>query len=207
MSMKGISNTWHRRYLDLAEHISSWSKDPSTKVGAVAIGEVGQILSTGYNGFPRNISDTNERLTDREEKYSLTVHAETNCIYNATWNGVSLRGATLYVNGLPPCSEGCAQAIIQVGIVDVVIPDPRDKVANQDKWRVSYERTKQLFYESYVNIIEIDQSGRISEPVKELVFKQEQEAELERLKNGAPRGGLMFPYMQRSSQTRWTVIR
>ena len=56
--MKDISNTWKLRYLDLAKQISSWSKDPSTKVGCVAIGNEGQVLSQGYNGFPRNVLDS-----------------------------------------------------------------------------------------------------------------------------------------------------
>ena len=48
---------WQERYLDLAEEISKWSKDPSTQCGAVAVGDKGQILSQGYNGFPRGIND------------------------------------------------------------------------------------------------------------------------------------------------------
>ena len=68
--MKGIlnlSNKWDIRYLELAKHISSWSKDPSSKIGAVAIGDKGQVLAQGYNGFPLNIVDRADRLQDREE--------------------------------------------------------------------------------------------------------------------------------------------
>jgi dCMP deaminase len=204
--MSVISDSWHNKYLALAEHIASWSKDPSSKIGAVAIGRVGQILSTGYNGFPRGVIDTDERLNDREQKYPLTVHAETNCIYNATYNGVSLDGATLYVNGLPPCSEGCAQAIIQVGIKEVIIPSPHEKVASQDKWRVSYELTKQLFYEGYVNIIEIDQSGRKHEPVKDLAHERWTKRQVELMQSGLPRGGLMIPGFRTTNNKPWDVV-
>ena len=111
---------WDQRYVDLAKQISTWSKDPSRKIGAVAVGSKGQILSQGYNGFPRGILDLPERYENREVKYKHVVHAEMNVIYNATFNGVSLDGASLYVYGLPVCNE-CAKGIIQVGIKRVVV--------------------------------------------------------------------------------------
>ena len=111
---------WDQRYIDLAKQISTWSKDPSRKIGAVAVGSKGQILSQGYNGFPRGILDLPERYENREVKYKHVVHAEMNVIYNATFNGVSLDGASLFVYGLPVCNE-CAKGIIQVGIQRVLI--------------------------------------------------------------------------------------
>lgn len=144
MSMNAISPSWNRKYLLLAQHISSWSKDPSTQVGAVAVGDVGQILATGYNGFPRNIEDSEKRLTIRELKYKLVVHAEMNCIYNATHNGVSLKDSTLYVWGLPVCSE-CAKGVIQVGIKHIVMPQYKDL---PEKWLESSFQSKLLFDEA-----------------------------------------------------------
>ena len=73
---------WQERYLDLAEEISKWSKDPSTQCGAVAVGDKGQILSQGYNGFPRGIHDNIGLLEDKKSKYDRIVHAEMNVIYN-----------------------------------------------------------------------------------------------------------------------------
>jgi len=90
---------WDQRFLDLAKQISTWSKDPSKKVGAVAVGKNKEILAQGYNGFPRGINDSFTRLHDREEKYKYIVHAEMNVIYNACHNGVSLHGSTIYVYG------------------------------------------------------------------------------------------------------------
>ena len=123
---------WGRKYTSLAKEISTWSKDPSTQVGAVVIGEKGQLLSQGYNGFPRGINDTDDRLNNRERKYELVVHAEMNAIYNASFNGVSLKDSTLYVYGLPICSE-CAKGIIQVGIKKVVATRPRIYNSGWDK--------------------------------------------------------------------------
>lgn len=137
---------WNLNYLDLAKTVSSWSKDPSTKVGAVAVGKHGQILSQGYNGFPRGINDSIDRLTNREEKYKYTVHGEMNCIYNATLNGVSLKDSDLYVYGLPVCSE-CAKGIIQVGIKRVFTCYPENIT---DKWKESGKLTSEMFKESNI---------------------------------------------------------
>ena len=137
---------WHKRYLDLAKEVSKWSKDPSRKIGAVAVGSKGQILSQGYNGFPRGIKDLNSRYENREQKYQLVVHAEMNVIYNATFSGVSLDGATLYVYGLPVCSE-CAKGIIQVGIKSVHIFIDQDV---NIKWMESWNHTREMFSEAGV---------------------------------------------------------
>jgi dCMP deaminase len=134
---------WDARYLDLAENVSSWSKDPSRKIGAVAVGSKGQILSQGYNGFPRGIYDSIERYNDKETKYRYVVHAEMNVVYNATYNGISLDGATLYVTGLPVCSE-CAKGIIQTGVKRVVMR----ATDVPEKWFVSFATTAKMFNEA-----------------------------------------------------------
>lgn len=148
--MRGISilsNNWDKKYIRLAREISSWSKDPSKQIGAVAIGEKGQVLAQGYNGFPRGIKDTDERLNHRQTKYKYVVHAEMNCIYNATYNGVSLNGSTMYIYGLPVCSE-CAKGLIQVGIKRVVSTPITDATPKQ--WVESTKLTKEIFEEAGV---------------------------------------------------------
>ena len=137
---------WGNRYTCLAKEISTWSKDPSTQVGAVVIGQNGEVLSQGYNGFPRSIKDTPQRLKDREKKYNLVVHAEMNAIYNASLNGVSLKGSTLYVYGLPICNE-CAKGVIQVGIDRVIATRPADY---NKEWDESIKDAKALFKEAEV---------------------------------------------------------
>ena len=134
---------WGDRYLSLAKEISTWSKDPSRKIGAVAVGEKGQILAQGYNGFPRGILDSADRYNHRLTKYKYVVHAEMNVIYNATFNGVSLDGASLFVYGLPVCSE-CAKGIIQVGIQSVTIftEDEVPEIWN-DSWNTTYDMFKE----------------------------------------------------------------
>ena len=108
---------WDERFLTLASDVAGWSKDPSTQVGAVIVDTECRVLSLGYNGFPRGIDDSVERLGNRETKYSLIVHAEANAILNAPASSV-LEGATIYVTHAP-CAE-CAKTIIQAGIERVV---------------------------------------------------------------------------------------
>lgn len=151
-------NKWSERYLNLAKEISTWSKDPSKKIGAVAVGSKGQVLSQGFNGFPRGIKDTDKRLNVREEKYRYVVHGEMNCIYNACHNGVSLDGATLYVYGLPVCSE-CAKGVIQVGIKKVIM-QYEDAVPT---WEESYKITEAMFKEAGVMAIRYGPNG---EPIR-----------------------------------------
>lgn len=145
---------WHSRFMDVARLCSTWSHDPSTKVGAVAVSHQRIILSTGWNGFPRGIFDSAERLNDREVKYQYTVHAEMNCIYNATLSGVSLNNSTLYIWGLPICHE-CAKGVIQSGISTVVIPTYVDM---PDRWKSSWSLTRDMFTETGINIITMEKT-------------------------------------------------
>ena len=116
-----MSDKWDIRFLELAKHISGWSKDPSTKVGCVVVGEDREIRSTGFNGFPRGISDDIGRLTDRSKKYPLICHAEENAIMHAARIGISLKGSTAFVTW-PPCSR-CARSLIQAGVQEIVYPE------------------------------------------------------------------------------------
>lgn len=135
-------NKWDTRFLGIAREVSSWSKDPSAKIGAVAVKDR-RILSTGYNGFPEGMDDDKLRYSVRETKYKYIVHAEMNAIYNATKNGISLNGATMYVWGLPACSE-CAKGIASVGIEKVVCTyDPETPL----RWAESFNKSLDIFEE------------------------------------------------------------
>ena len=139
------------RYLKLAEHFSLWSKDPSTKIGAVIVGKNGEIVSQGYNGFPRGVKDNQERWDTKELKYKFVVHAEANALYNALLNGAKIDDkCVLYVWGLPVCNE-CAKGIIQSGIKTVIVKSTKD----DEKWKTFGELSKQMFYESGVKYFEV----------------------------------------------------
>ena len=143
---KMLDTKWKKRFLKLSKEISTWSKDPSTKVGALIISEDRNIISTGYNGFPRNIEDTEERLNNRELKYKFILHAEMNCILNALYNGRSVKDCILFVHGLPPCSE-CTKSIIQAGIKKVIT----DSKAT-DNWKESLKLSLEMLKEANVEI-------------------------------------------------------
>ena len=107
---------WHDRFFAMADLVGSWSKDPSTKVGAVIIRPDRTIASVGYNGFPRGVNDTEELYSAREEKLLRVVHAEANAILSAR---EPLHGYTLFVTPLHPCAN-CTGLIIQSGIKRVL---------------------------------------------------------------------------------------
>ncbi len=153
--MKALSDKWHWRYMELAKCVALWSKDPSSQIGAVAVGSKGQILSQGYNGFPRGIDDSRERLSDRPTKYKYVVHAEMNVIYNATYNGISLDQSILYVWGLPICSD-CAKGIIQVGIKEVYWFCEKEIPEN---WHESMELTADMFKETGIKFVRLTQES------------------------------------------------
>jgi len=112
---------WDERYLQLAAHISGWSKDHK-KVGAVLV-RGNRIVGAGFNGLPSGVQDDHSRLTDSLAKNAMVVHAEENALLVA---GDRARGATLYVYGLPVCAR-CASSIIQAGVSEVIAraPDQR----------------------------------------------------------------------------------
>lgn len=130
---------WHKRFFDLADLIGSWSKDPSTKVGAVIVRPDRTIASVGYNGFPRGVEDV---YTTRDAKLLRTVHAEANAILAAQ---ESLRGYTLYVTPLHPCAN-CAAFIIQSGIMQV-----HYRIGIRGSaWLEHYEAMKDMFEQAGV---------------------------------------------------------
>lgn len=137
---------WDHRFLDLAKFISDWSKDPSTKVGAVICDENNRVISVGYNGFPKNVED-DERLYNREMKYQIIVHGEINAILFAN---KSVKGCTLYTYPFQPCSR-CASLIIQSGISRVVT------LKNKcDRWKDDFNLSSNLFKESNINLEFLD---------------------------------------------------
>lgn len=142
-------SNWDKKFIGLCNHIATWSKDPSTKVGAVIVGENNKILSTGYNGIPVGVKDTIERMSIRPEKYKWMEHAERNAIYTAASEGVSLKNSTIYCNFLP-CTD-CARAIIQSGIKQVIY-ETENLNSNSPEWEKSKQISKTMFSEANVKL-------------------------------------------------------
>lgn len=152
-----FSDKWNYRYMEIALHMSTWSKDTSTKVGCVVVGPDKEIRSQGYNGFPRGVDETKAYRQTRPTKYAFYEHAERNSIYNACSFGASLRGCTLYVT-MPPCAD-CARAIIQSGIKQVYFMAPpinAKKVDSPNNWRDTVVNSFEMFDEASVKYRELN---------------------------------------------------
>lgn len=142
---------WDYRFLGLAELVASWSKDPSTKCGAVVVRPDRTIVSTGFNGFPKGCSDNPALYEDRETKYSRVVHAEVNALLHAR---EPLNGYTLYSwppNYGPSCDR-CTATIIQSGITRVVhkLTTSADFAS---RWKESIDRGLQMYSEAEVEVV------------------------------------------------------
>lgn len=141
-----MKNKWDNRFLELAQFISKWSRDPSTKCGAVITNRK-RIISQGFNGFPQGVEDTLERLHDREVKYSMILHAEVNALSFANQD---LTGCSVYVYPMPPCAR-CATQIIQRGIKRVVSVRPTKEM--RERWGEDIKIANQMYIEANVGLV------------------------------------------------------
>lgn len=145
-----LVSKWDCRFMGLAEHLSTWSKDPSTKVGAV-ISKGNRILSVGYNGFPAGIDDSEERLLNRDWKYKATVHAEINALLAARCD---VAGASIYLFPFMPCSTCCA-ALINAGIAHIF-----SRENSNPRWAESFTMSKALLEESGISLTLFPEGSR-----------------------------------------------
>ena len=129
-----------KNFLELAKTVSTFSKDPSTKVGAVIVDDDNRVISIGYNGFPKGLRD-DHRLDNRDLKYDMVVHAEANALLFAN---APTKGCTIYTWPFQPCSR-CASLIIQSGIRRVV------SVENEEtRWVSNFQLAHDMLTEARV---------------------------------------------------------
>lgn len=149
--MNSISTKWSKRFLNLAHEVASWSKDESSKVGAVIVDEKGRPKSFGFNGFPMGVNDDVKERHERPEKYLWFEHAERNAIYLAKQN---LDDCILFVTHFT-CPD-CARAVIQSGIKYVFVDKANG--LNSDFWernKHGYSVTRAMYKEANVGYYEI----------------------------------------------------
>lgn len=137
---------WIKRWFEMAKVVSNWSQDPSTKVGAVLIPYESDTPIIGWNGFPRGVLDSSDRYDDREIKYKLVAHAESNCITNASRNGIKTNKSDMYVTH-PPCNE-CSKLIVQAGIKNIYYIKPNPEMF--ERWKKSLEYSELILSEGGV---------------------------------------------------------
>jgi len=135
---------WDSYFMTMVYLAGMRSKDMSTHIGAVFVGPDREIRSTGYNGFPRRLNDYLPERQERPEKYYWFEHGERNGMFNAVLMGVSLKGCTMYTNGMP-CMD-CGRGAVQSGIIEVVTDKKWDD-ANAEKWAEHTKRTIMMFDE------------------------------------------------------------
>lgn len=146
--MTNDSHKWDHRMLQLASTIASWSKDPSTQVGAVITDTFHRVVSLGYNGPPRYVDDSPEVLADRDEKLRRTIHAEENALLFAHRD---LFNCTAYVTH-HPCAR-CAAKLIQAGIKRVATYPLNP--AFESRWACDIVSAREMFAEAHVEFIEV----------------------------------------------------
>jgi len=156
-----FSPKWDERFMLLAHHIGSWSKDRGRRFGAIIIGPDREVRAMGYNGLPRGVDDEVEERHSREngEKYIWVAHAEANAIFNAARVGVPLKECVLYVP-LFPCAD-CAKAIIQSGISEVVTYEP--DITSDPVWARSFTVSARMFKEAGVSVRYIEKLAEIQQ--------------------------------------------
>ena len=149
-----FSDKWNKRFMELAFLVASWSKDPSTKTGAVIVGPDKEIRATGYNGPVRGVDDDIPERLERPTKYDFFEHAERNALFNACLTGVQVKGCTMYATHAP-CVD-CARAIIQAGIKTVITNKiVIDENTPKNTWRDKLIVSSQMFKEAGVEYIEL----------------------------------------------------
>jgi dCMP deaminase len=140
---------WVEYFRNLAHQVKLKSKDQNTQIGAVIVGKDKEIVSTGYNSFPRGLKDDILKRQERPEKYYWFEHGERNAIYNAARIGVSTKGCTMYLSCGIPCAD-CARGIINAGITRIFCE--RVDSTKGSHWNDSQERSWEMFDEAGVKV-------------------------------------------------------
>jgi len=120
--------TWDEYFMNIAMVVASRSNCRTRKVAAVIVRDK-RIVTTGYNGTPRNTKNCIDGGCERCEKRTLATagqnlgectcsHGEENAIVQAAFHGTSLKDSTIY-STFSPCLT-CAKMIINAGISQVV---------------------------------------------------------------------------------------
>ncbi len=136
---------WDDYFMAMARLVAKKSKDQSVQVGVVIVSISHEVLSTGYNGFPRGIDEKDPTRWLRPVKYQFVEHAERNAIYNAARIGMSVLGAIAYMES-PPCTE-CGRALIQAGIREIVVTT-NNPFKDRADWKESIQFSLDLLTEA-----------------------------------------------------------
>lgn len=149
---------WDQYFMSMAYMVAMKSKDQGAKVGSITVDDEQDIITTGFNGFPRGFDDNRPDRLEKPNKLIYTIHAELNACLSAARRTLSLRGARMYVTWAP-CDK-CALAIVQSGLKEVIT---HKENPHQESWNESIELGKMIMSEGGVTFREW--SGNIIIPV------------------------------------------
>lgn len=138
-------DVWDARFLSLATFVANYSKDPSTKIGAVVVGETPNLVAIGWNGFPPGVADSSDRLNDRETKYRLVVHGEINALINAPFKPIHL-----YITQ-PPCIRCAVQILAYRSVERVITYEPTTDMLS--RWGKDFDDTVKILDEADVALL------------------------------------------------------
>lgn len=126
LSAKNTRPGWDEYFMNIAKVVSLRSNCLKRKVAAVIVRDK-RIISTGYNGTPRGVTNCNEGGCPRCNSFAKSgsgledcycSHAEENSITQSAYHGVNIKGSTLYTT-FSPCLL-CTKMIINSGIAEVI---------------------------------------------------------------------------------------
>ena len=140
---------WLNYFMDMAKLVSTMSKDPHHKIGAVIVNKDNHVVSMGFNGFAHGVKDTVERLNNKDIKRKLMLHAEENAILHAKQD---LSECDIYIYGYPPCTH-CMSLIIQAGIKCVYYRNSNKDSKVSEYWKADLELAEKLGEELEIPIL------------------------------------------------------
>jgi len=117
---------WDEYFMNIAKVVASRSNCMKRHVAAVIVKDK-RIISTGYNGTPRGVTNCSEGGCPRCNQFveggtrldeCLCSHGEENAIVQAAYHGINIKDASLYTT-FAPCLM-CTKMIINAGIKEVV---------------------------------------------------------------------------------------
>jgi dCMP deaminase len=126
LAKKNPRPSWDQYFLAIAQVVALRSNCMKRKVAAL-IAKDKRIISTGYNGTPRGVTNCNEGGCPRCNSFAKSgqalgecfcSHAEENAIVQAAYHGVNIQGGVLYTT-YSPCLM-CTKMILNSGIREVV---------------------------------------------------------------------------------------
>jgi dCMP deaminase len=142
---------WDQYFISMCYLVAMKSKDPSTKVGCVIVGEDNEVVSTGFNSFPRLLNDNVPERAVRPLKHVFIEHAERNAIANAARIGASTKNCKMYMMWCP-CVE-CARMVIQSGVKEIIVhKEFPGNLNHAGHWQESLIHGEQMLQECGVNL-------------------------------------------------------